>query len=301
MPQPLVSVLMTAYNREKYIADAIESVLHSTYKNWELIIVDDRSSDKTVEIAQKYAKKDSRIRVYVNEQNLGDYPNRNKAASYANGKYLKYVDADDMIYPYGMEQLVYYMEQFPEAGYGLCSLPQDRERMYPFALSPEQAYRRHYIEDKWIFHKAPLSSIIKRSAFEDVGGFSGKPYLGDMELWLKLSQKYPVVLMPHGIVWYRIHGEQQNTQNKTRPEVPFSYYVLEYKLISSDECPLSHEEKEFVKRKILRRQARNILYYLRRGKLTIAKKLLQMSNLNALTLLPRALGRLTNPSFTDII
>ena len=298
---PLVSVLMTAYNREKYIADAIESVLNSTYKNWELIIVDDRSTDKTVEIAQKYAQQDSRIRVYVNDKNLGDYPNRNRAASYARGKYLKYVDADDMIYPYGLEQLVYYMEQFPDAGYGLCSLPQDRERIYPFALSPREAYRRHYIEDKWIFHKAPLSSIIRRTAFEAVGGFSGKPYLGDMELWLKLSQEYPVVLMPHGIVWYRIHHDQQNTQNKTRPEVPFSYYVLEYEMVSSDECPLSPEEKEFVKRKILRRQARNILFYLRRGKFTVARKLLRMSNLNALNLLPGALGRLQTPSFTDII
>ena len=254
-----------------------------------------------MEIAQNYANQDNRIRVYVNDKNLGDYPNRNKAARYAKGKYLKYVDADDMIYPYGLEQLVFYMEQFPDAGYGLCSLPQDRNRIYPFALSPQQAYRRHYIEDKWLFHKAPLSSIIKRSVFEAIGGFSGKPYLGDMELWLKLSQKYPVVLMPHGIVWYRIHQDQQNTQNKTRPEVPFSYYVLEYEMINSNACPLSSEEKDFVKRKILRRQARNILYYLRRGKIAVAHKLLRMSNLNAFTLLPSAFGKLKTPSFTDII
>ncbi len=299
--KPLVSVLMTAYNREKYIAQAIESVLNSTYKNWELIIVDDRSTDKTVEIARKYEKLDNRIKVYINEKNLGDYPNRNKAASYARGKYLKYVDADDMIYPYGLEQLVFYMEQFPDAGYGLCSLPQDRQRIYPFALSPREAYRRHYIEDKWIFHKAPLSSIIKRSVFEEIGGFSGKPYLGDMELWLKLSQKYPVVLMPHGIVWYRIHGDQQNMQNKTRPEVPFSYYVLEYETLNSDQCPLTTEEKQFAIKKILRRQARNILFYLRRGKVSVARKLLKMSNLSAFNLIPNALGRLQNPNFTDII
>ena len=92
---PLVSLLMTSYNREKYIGFAIESVLASTYTNWELIIVDDGSIDKTVEIAQQYEKKDGRIRFYRNEKNLGDYPNRNKAASYAGGKYIKYVDADD--------------------------------------------------------------------------------------------------------------------------------------------------------------------------------------------------------------
>src|SRR5258708_31839495 len=112
---PLVSVLMTAYNREKYIAEAIESVRNSTYANWELIIVDDLSKDNTVAIAKQYEAKDSRIKVYVNEQNLGDYPNRNQAATYARGKYLKYVDADDQLYPHGLQVVVSYMERFPEA------------------------------------------------------------------------------------------------------------------------------------------------------------------------------------------
>src|SRR5690606_2521559 len=101
MSTPLVSVLMTVYNREKYIAEAIKSVLASTYQNWELIIVDDQSMDNSVAIAQSFAQKDPRIQVHVNKENLGDYPNRNRAASYAKGKYLKYVDSDDLIYPYG--------------------------------------------------------------------------------------------------------------------------------------------------------------------------------------------------------
>jgi glycosyltransferase involved in cell wall biosynthesis len=73
---PLVSVLMTAYNREKYIADAISSVLNSTYKNFELIIVDDGSKDATVQIAKQFEAKDERVTVYQNEKNLGDYNNR---------------------------------------------------------------------------------------------------------------------------------------------------------------------------------------------------------------------------------
>src|SRR5664279_4015758 len=96
--QPLVSVLMTAYNREKYIAEAIESVLSSTYTNFELIIVDDGSKDNTVNIARRYELQDSRIKVYINTTNLGDYPNRNHAAGFAIGKYIKYIDADDAIY-----------------------------------------------------------------------------------------------------------------------------------------------------------------------------------------------------------
>src|SRR5258708_16190742 len=112
--KPIVSVLMTAYNREKYIAEAIESVMASTYVNFELIILDDCSKDKTVEIARKYETRDKRIRVYVNEENLGDYPNRNQAASYANGKYLKYLDSDDIIYYFGLDVMVNSMEKFPK-------------------------------------------------------------------------------------------------------------------------------------------------------------------------------------------
>src|SRR5690606_39934476 len=110
---PLISVLMTTYNREEYVAEAIESVLASSYANFELIIVDDCSKDKTVEIAKGYAANDNRIKVYVNEKNLGDYPNRYKAASLTNGKYIKYVDSDDYIYPTGLEIMVNTMEQFP--------------------------------------------------------------------------------------------------------------------------------------------------------------------------------------------
>ncbi len=234
---------MTVYNREKYIADAIQSVIDSTYKHWELIIVDDQSKDNSVEIAKSYQIKDDRIKVFVNENNLGDYPNRNQAASYAKGKYLKYVDADDKIYPHGLEQLVYYMEQFPTAGYGLCSLPQDEFKQYPFQLNQAQAYERHYLQQP-LFHKAPLSSIIKKEAFNAVGGFTGKQHLGDFEMWHILSQKYPVVLMPHGIAWYRVHDDQQMNDNRADPFVPFKYMLLADELLLSKNCPLNEAEKQ---------------------------------------------------------
>jgi len=87
--EPLVSVLMTTYNRSKYLSMAVESVMASTYQNWELLIVDDQSTDNCVEIAQAFAAKDPRIKSIVNEKNIGDYPNRNMAASLAKGKYIK--------------------------------------------------------------------------------------------------------------------------------------------------------------------------------------------------------------------
>ena len=121
MSKPLASVLMTAYNREDFIAEAIESVIASTYENWELIIVDDQSKDRTVEIIKKYVALDERIKLYVNDINLGDYSNRNKAASYARGKYIKYVDSDDIIYPHCLQVMIASMEKFPIACIGFAN------------------------------------------------------------------------------------------------------------------------------------------------------------------------------------
>ncbi|BAO76189.1 glycosyltransferase [Winogradskyella sp. PG-2] len=270
---------MTVYNREKYIAEAIESVMASTYKNWELIIVDDRSKDQSVTIAKAYQEQDKRIKVYINEENLGDYPNRNKAASYAKGKYLKYVDADDMIYPYGLQQLVFYMEQFPEAGYGLCSLSQDKHQKFPFQLNPTEAYQRQYFKEK-LFHKAPLSAIINKSIFEKAGGFTGKRMLGDFEMWHILSQEFSVVLMPQGIVWYREHDEQEMADHRSDPMQPYKYVLLAENLINSPKCPLNEGEKAKALKKIDYTKSRSILSATKHYSLSKALELKRQSKLS---------------------
>lgn len=172
---------MTAFNREKYIAEAIESILTSTFKDFELIIVDDCSKDATVEIARSYEELDQRVKVFVNDKNLGDYPNRNKAASYASGKYIKYVDADDYIYPNGLEIIVNQMEKFTDAAVGLFSLPQNIQKPFPILLSPREVYLYNFF-GQGLFHKAPLSAIIRKDAFDQVGGFSLIRHAGDFDM-----------------------------------------------------------------------------------------------------------------------
>lgn len=232
--EPLVSVLMTTYNREKYVAYAVESVLNSTYSNLELIIVDDGSKDNTVNIVKEIAAKDNRVRFYINETNLGDYPNRNKAASLAKGKYLKYVDADDYIYPTGLQVLVSMMEKFPEAGYGLCSLPQHIDSPFPIMMTPAEAYTYHYT-GPGLFHKAPLSAIIRTDVFNEVGGFDNIRMAGDFEMWHRLSQRYPVLLMPEGVVWYREHDAQEVN---SFGEFILVYERIRHQYLLHEKCPL---------------------------------------------------------------
>jgi len=287
---PLVSVLMTAYNREKFLGEAMASVLASTFNDFELIVVDDCSTDGTVNIAQDFAARDSRVRVYLNEKNLGDYPNRNRTASLARGRYLKYVDSDDLIYPHGLQILVETMEQFPDAGYGVCTLEPDPVRIYPFQVAPVEAYWRHYFE-RVVFHNGPLSSIIRRDAFESVGGFSGKQHVGDFELWHILSSRFPVVLMPQGVVWERAHDNRQMTDNLTDVRVWLKYHLLSLRILQSEINPLHGKAKELVILLARKRMARFILVAIQSHGLVKALQLLQMSQLSLLQLLLYAFSR----------
>ena len=250
---------MTAYNREKYIGEAIESVLASTYPNFELVIVDDASTDRTVEVAKRYADRDNRVRLHMNEKNLGQFENRNLAARLSRGKYLKYLDSDDLLYPTGLDVLVGMMERFPDAGYGLCSLIQDDRRVYPFLLTPEQAYERHFVEKTPLFHKAPLSSIIKRAAYDSVGGFSNPHGEGDYEMWLQLSLKHSVVLMPDGVVWYRVHDEQIDFNRRKDPFLRFRYFLVTLQYLAKGNCPLSIGQKDLAVRETREDMTRQIM------------------------------------------
>ncbi len=113
---PLVSVLMPAYNREKYIGEAIESVLVQTYTHWELIIVDDGSRDSTAEIVKSYQAKDSRIILYQFPENKGIPYARNQCLELAKGEYLANLDSDDIALPDRLEKQVQFMEENPEVG-----------------------------------------------------------------------------------------------------------------------------------------------------------------------------------------
>jgi glycosyltransferase involved in cell wall biosynthesis len=240
---------MTCFNREKYIATAIESVLGSTYSNFELIIVDDHSTDETLKIAKEYAAKDERIKVYVNEKNLGDYPNRNKAASLAKGKYIKYVDSDDYIYPTGLEIMVRSMEKFPEAGFGLCSLKPDTERPFPFMLQPKEAYEYHFF-GPGLFHKGPLTAIFLKSAFDEMGGFKEDRMISDTDMWHRMALQFPVVLMPDGIVWQRKHDAQELND-------AYDYIIegakIKWKYLLNPVCPLVNEQIKQIRKMRIKR------------------------------------------------
>ena len=157
--EPLVSIVTPMYNEAEYLAECIEGLLAQTYQNWDCTIVDNCSTDGSVEIARQYAAKDSRIRVHENQQYLRAVPNQNVALRKISpaSKYCKIVFADDWIFPECLERMVAVAEEHPSVGivgaYGL----RGREVMwtglpYPSRLvSGREVCRRLFLEDLYVF------------------------------------------------------------------------------------------------------------------------------------------------------
>lgn len=181
---PLVSVISPTYNHEKFIADCIESVLAQTYENWEMIIVDDGSTDSTYKIACDYAQKDQRIKAFTKE-NAGIFrlaESYNFALGQSTGKYIAILECDDVWLPRKLEIQISAMEKYPE-----CVLSWGKAYKSAVDLS---GY--HYIaptngEDTPLFYNKPTGSflkpfifrtivpamtiVIRRQALKDIGGF----------------------------------------------------------------------------------------------------------------------------------
>ena len=112
--KPIVSVLMPAYNSEKYIAESIESILNQTFKDFEFIIINDGSTDNTANIVREYAANDPRIKFIDNKKNQGVAKIRNELLNAANGQYLAYQDSDDISLPHRLKIQVDFLDSHPD-------------------------------------------------------------------------------------------------------------------------------------------------------------------------------------------
>lgn len=109
--EDLVSIIMPAYNSSKFIGESLESIINQSYKNWEVIIIDDCSTDNTGEVVKKLMKKDKRIKYFRLEKNSGAAVARNKAIDFATGKFIAFLDSDDIWFPEKLEKQIKYMKE----------------------------------------------------------------------------------------------------------------------------------------------------------------------------------------------
>jgi hypothetical protein len=205
---PPVSVLLTTHNREKYVADAIESVLTQRFSDFELLIVDDRSTDRTPEIVNEYALHDKRIRVVINDRNLGQFQNRNHAASLASAPLIKYHDSDDLMYPHCLDAMVPPMLSEPRAAIGISLSKAFSGGPSPMLLTPRLCYQREFL-GQGMFMGGPACGIFRREEFLKLGGFPERGVASDSLFWLNACARVNVLTLPGDLFWYRVHPGQE--------------------------------------------------------------------------------------------
>lgn len=145
MNRTSVSVLVTVFNRAHLLRETIRSVLESRFCDFDVILVDDASSDDSWSVMNDLANEDPRLAIHRNQTNLGDYPNRRRAIELSSGELIKFLDADDLIYPHSLGLMVEAMERFPEAALALSHSAPELELPYPILLSPKEAYSRQFL------------------------------------------------------------------------------------------------------------------------------------------------------------
>lgn len=196
---PLVTVVTVTYNSAGYVRNTIESVLAQSYKNIEYIILDDNSTDNTWEIISGY--KDPRIKAIRNEQNLKEYPNRNKALTLAQGEYLLYIDGDDVLFTHGVAFFVEQMQVFPEAAFAVQK-GYYNNILFPALLEPEEVYRNFFFGRNGLLSSSFASNFFRTRHLKEMG-IQTQWITGDDELRLRLASKYPVLFVSGWVSWPR--------------------------------------------------------------------------------------------------
>lgn len=225
---PLVSVLMTAYNAEEYIGLAIESILDQTYKNFEFIIVEDCSKDDTWKIIQEYAKKDKRIVATRNEVNLNAGGSSNKGLKLCKGKYVVRMDADDWSFPDRIEKQVAFMEEnrsVVSSGGTIIICDEDLEEI------TEREYPKNCKEiEKLILRLNPVphpASIWRKETIDKTNGYP--PKLGmseDYALTLDIAQYGELANIEDTLIKYRVHKKSASNAKMSFQQAVTIYLSL---------------------------------------------------------------------------
>lgn len=212
--ESLVSICIPAYNNAGYIKKTITSILNQTYRNIELIVVDDKSTDDTVAVLESI--EDTRLRIYKNEENLGMAGNWNRCLSLARGEFIKLICADDLLDANAIELEAKAMRENPTV-----NLVESDTRLVDITGKKTGAFKRYpksgVVDGKKLahtslmiqdFYGAPVNNLIRRSALEKVGGFDPAfTYILDFDLWVRMSLSGDVYIIHRLLNSFRIRND----------------------------------------------------------------------------------------------
>ncbi len=212
----MVSIILPTYNGKRYIQGSIESVLAQTYQDWELIVIDDHSEDGTGKIVQGYADKDSRIKLYRNEENLRLPASLNKGFSLSKGKYLTWTSDDNLFKENAIGRFVQTLEKDHDIGLVFSAMEIIDARGDVIGHTPP-------VQDLGEIHYKNIvraSFMYTRAVYEKVGDYDVDRFLvEDHDYWLRIAREFTITYIAEPLYVYRTHpGSLTETTNRQMQE-----------------------------------------------------------------------------------
>lgn len=266
---------MVTYNSAAFVADVIASVLAQDFTDFELLVCDDRSTDATWDRVMEFA--DPRIRAIRNAANLGEYANRNQAVALAAGRYLMFLDGDDILYPHGLGVMVRSLERHPAAAFAAAQPPSD-EFMLPVELDPQAYYRCQFLGPNVTAHDF-TQLLFRTEALREAGAFDTRFRTGDTHIQLRLGMAHRCLLIPGGLAWWRRYpGQASEALHRGLTGLAeLTRYGRE--LLDQPGCPLDGDERRIARANLARSLLRNACRFLKRGRIRDAVALVRGSGL----------------------
>lgn len=215
--QPLVSIVTPTYNREDFLGEAIQSVIDQTYGQFELIIVDDGSTDESEALVERFALNDPRIR-YFKQHNQGQSVARNRGIKESQGEFICFLDSDNKWFPDKLEASVkaFYDEPSVDIVYGDNVTISETGAEIDRSNMPRHSglITERLLADNFI---SMNTTMVRKHCFDKLGAFNERDRLAeDYELWLRFSTEFRFLYIPHYFGYYRVMDNQISTDKEAR-------------------------------------------------------------------------------------
>jgi glycosyltransferase involved in cell wall biosynthesis len=218
---PKVSIIVPTYNRATYILEAIDSVQKQTYSNWELLVVDDGSTDNTVDLINQV--KDERVQLHRTATRLGITGTRNEGLRKTNGELIAFIDSDDLWAPAKLEKQVAALNQYPLAGFSITGGYNFRKLNEPLAFFYKQHDGLKYDDLLIPFFKSEAAAItpsliFRKECLEVTGIFTETNFFADLEFFLSLASHYKGIILYEHLVYRRLHDSNISSKEWEKGE-----------------------------------------------------------------------------------
>lgn len=278
----LITVGIPVYNGEKFIAKTLESIINQTYKNLEIIVSDNLSTDSTINIVKEFMAIDKRIKLNINPINLGFSGNLNKIIELSNAEYIALYHADDIYEPTIVEEQVKFLNENTElAGcFTLGKVIDELEKPIKndFVFTEKKLknnlkvnldfFVKKFLENGNIF--ICPTSMIKKSVYLELGKYDKTlKYIEDQDMWMRILEKYNLGIVAKELINYRVHSQQGSSYytDKTRKDlIAYVTHLVDF---------LNKENNNSVKEKYLK----DINKFISKDYITISKNMIFLNRI----------------------